>query len=88
MGTNWNTRTKPSTTFTDHNSGIENYMLDQDGSFRLHQDGSLVVWSNYSQWNKRDYPGITWKILDDTWKECIYTWKELQSTTWINRIKP
>ena len=46
----WTTRTKPTTTFTERDSGIENYILNQDTDFLLHQDGSLVIWSELSQW--------------------------------------
>jgi hypothetical protein len=84
----WTKRTKPTSSYTNRNSGIENYLLIQDGGFLLNQDGSLIVLSNYSQWNKRDYPGITWEILDDTWEECTYTWEELEGTTWTKRTKP
>jgi hypothetical protein len=46
----WTTRTKPTTTFTGRDAGIENYILNQDTDFLLHQDGSLVIFSNLSQW--------------------------------------
>ena len=56
----WTPRTKPSSSWEERDSGIENYLLCQDNNFLTFQDGSLIVWSDLSQYDNRTPPDSDW----------------------------